>query len=390
MIDFNSMCSKKLLSTGSECGGIRVDNDNELLDFSKDYNESIDDRIMIGLKDGIFSELNVNDLEFKKSCSAHLRVEQFVDIDYKSEIGISNGNTEALRLILLAFINKGDYIISTTPSNRNLANIAKWVDASVYEYKLTKFNNYLIDFEDIDESILRKCKLLYINYPNNSTGVIGNKKFFKEVIKYAKKYNFIVVNDANLIDLCFDEFDKTSFLSVEGAKDVGIELYDFSSSFNMNKYKIGFIYGNKEVIKIYDKVKEELEVEHFDIALKMAVEALNNYESITNESRKLYIKRYSSFKEILEKYNFKVKDSKVGPYLYAQIPFSCNGVQFENSVEFSKWLKENQNIIVKPCDGCNEVRLSMNYIVDEDSLITNKFEDRLNKYKFENKQEKPS
>lgn len=325
-------------------------------------------------------------LEFNKACSAYLRVEHGITLDYKNEIMHCIGIKEALNILPLAFINKDDYIITTSPGYNIMANMGQWLDCKVYEYKINKFNKYLIDFEDIDEEVLKKCKLLYINYPNNPTGAVATKEFFKEVVKFAKKYNFIVVHDAAYIDLCFDNIDKISFLSVEGAKDVGVELYSFSKSFNMTGWRIGFIAGNKDIIKAYGTIKENLDSGQFLAIQKAAITALNNYENINNNIKEMYLRRHKLIKDVLEKNGFKSEIPKAGFYQYVNIPKSCNGVKFESAEEFALWLIENVHLMVIPYDvDGNYIRFSMTFIAkdeNEEKVIAQKLNERLSKYKF--------
>lgn len=326
---------------------------------------------------------------FNKACAAYLRVEHSVEVDYKSEIMHCMGIKEALNILPLAFINKEDYIITTSPGYNVMSNMGKWLDCKIYEYKLNKYNNYLIDFEDIDEKILKKCKLLYINYPNNPTGAVANKEFFKEVVKYARKYNFIVVHDAAYLDLCFDDIDKVSFLSIEGAKDVGVELYSFSKGFNMTGWRIGFVAGNKDIIKAYGTVKENLDSGQFLAIQKASITALNNYELIVNSNKKMYLRRHKLIKEVLEKCGFKTSIPKAGFYQYVEIPKSCNGVNFESASEFALWLIENVNIMVIPYDDEGKyIRFSMTFVAEDEvqeKEVAQKLEERLKKYKFEYK-----
>ena len=328
-------------------------------------------------------------LDFNKACAAYLRVEQAVDVDYKSEVMHCIGIKEALNILPLAFINEEDYIITTSPGYTVMSNMGKWLNCKIYEYKLNKYNTYLIDFEDIDETVLKKCKLLYLNYPNNPTGAVASKEFFKEVIKYAKKYNFIVVHDAAYLDLCFDDVDKVSFLSVEGAKDVGVELYSFSKSFNMTGWRIGFIAGNKDIIKAYGTIKENLDSGQFLAIQKACIVGLNNYESIVNKNKEMYLRRHKLIKDVLEKCGFKTNVPKAGFYQYVEIPKSCNGVNFESAAEFALWLIENVNIMVIPYDDEGKyIRFSMTFIAEdeeEEKEVALKLEERLKKYKFEYK-----
>ena len=368
-------------------------NENKLLDFGVGISDRMTD---VSIIDTLFKEAKkwenrgyvINDCkEFNKACSGYIRVEHNANIDYRNEIMQVEGIREALNLLPLAFLNKDDYLITTSPSYEVIKKMGKWLDCKVYEYPLNRFNGYLIDFEDIDEEILKKCKLLYLNYPNNPTGTIANKEFFKEVIKYAKKYNFIVINDATYADIVFDEKDKVSFLSVEGAKDVGVELYSFSYGFNMSGWRIGFIAGNKDIIKACETIKENWSFGKFLPMQKAAIVAINNHEKIVEPLKKIYLRRHKLIKEVLVKHGFTTEVPKAGIYQYVSLPKSCNGVSFETAQEFAYWLKENDNILVIPYDNQGGyIRLAMTFIAndeEEEKEIINELDSRLSKYKFE-------
>jgi len=395
MININELYSKRIggkefLNKVKLSSSLSNDNfELEVLDFSKESNDKMDKCIIDELCKSIKEEKEIDDLKFNKACCAYLRVEQFADVDYKSEICACNGVKEALNTLPLAFINKDDYLITAVEGCKVIDNKVKLLEGKVYECKLNKFNNYLVDFDDINEDILKKCKLLYISYPNNPTGAVANEEFFKEVIKYAKKYNFIVIHDATYLDLCFDELDKISFLSVEGAKDVGVELYSFSQIFNMSDYKVGFVAGNKDIIKAYKTIKEKMEIKLSNPLKSASLVALNNYEKIVNEKKEIYLRRHKLVKDCLEKVGFKCNEVKAGIYQYVEIPKNCNGVTFESASEFALWLKENENILVKAYDNEKKhIRLSMNFNAFDDSeehIVVENLEKRLKKYRFSDK-----
>lgn len=400
MLDINELYSNRIGGknfSNNNCGVFKSKNnflklEEDVLDFSSSESyKAINDLVIKYLCEEVKNNNFANDteLEFNKACSAYLRIEQSVDVDHNKEITECIGIKEALNILPLAFINSDDYIITTSPGCNILANMGKWLNCNVYKYKLNKFNNYLIDFESIDENILKKCKMLYINYPNDPTGAVANKEFFKEVIKYAKKYNFIVIHDASYIDLCFDKLDKISFLSIEGAKDVGIELYGFSKNFNMKGFKIGFIAGNKDIIKAYKFIVKDVYLEQFSPIKKACIKALNNYDEILIDNKNMYLRRHKLVKEVLENNGFKTSIPKAGFYQYVEIPKSCNGVSFESASEFALWLMENVCINVIPYDDEGKyIRFSMAFQAvdeEEEKMVISKLDERLKKYKFEYK-----
>ncbi len=383
MIDFKELYSKRIKDKKQNIRSIKDkktrDNENEVIDLTEQNKEEKIDVIYDELK----NVKKLNEYEFEKSCSAYLRVEHALDIDYKNELTKCKDIKELLFLLSLLLIDKEDYIITTTPSNNCINTICKYFEGNIYQYKLKKFNNYLIDFEEIDEKILKRCKLLYINYPNNPTGVIANKEFYKEVVKYAKKYNFVVVNDASYIDLCFDEVNKTSFLLIEGAKDVGIEFYNINRLLDISVINNGFIVGSRELIQMYETIKKDLIKEDSLLFENITIKLLNNCEDIIKEKKERYLNRHNLLKDLLKEIGFNVKIPKAGYVNYLDIPKNCNGVKFESASEFALWLEEKENIIVTPFDEENCVSICLNFDFSEDEeTVFNLMVDRLKKYKF--------
>ena len=158
-------------------------------------------------------------------------------------------------------------------------------------------------------------------------------------------------------------------------------------SFSLNKNK-EIAKPTNAIIKAYNEVKNNLDIRSTDVFFKASIEGLNNFEKIITKKREIYFSRHNHFKEAIEKIGFRSSLPKAGPYQYVEIPKRCNGVIFESANEFALWLKDKENIIVKPYNENNYVRVSLNYPYDNEEKEKNIFallEERLSKYKFEYK-----
>ncbi|HEX3077143.1 MAG TPA: aminotransferase class I/II-fold pyridoxal phosphate-dependent enzyme [Lachnospiraceae bacterium] len=173
-----------------------------------------------------------------------------------TEVMHAIGSKSALALLPMAFINPGDIILSTVPGYPICGTMTQWLDGDVYPLPLTMENGFLPDLDSIPESILQRAKLLYTNYPNNPTGACATLQFYRKVVDFAKRNGIIVVQDAAYAALTFDGEKPLSFLSVEGAKEVGVEVHSLSKAFNMTGWRMAFLVGNELVIKAYGCVKE--------------------------------------------------------------------------------------------------------------------------------------
>src|SRR5690606_8130225 len=155
--------------------------------------------------------------------------------------------------------NPGDITIMPTPNYPILGTHTKYLGGEVVYLPLLEENSFLPKLDSLSESVRKKAKLLYLNYPNNPTGACATKEFFDEVVHFAKKNELIVIHDAAYGALVFDGEEPLSFLSVPGAKDVGVEVHSLSKSFNMTGWRIGFVAGNANIVSAIKTVKDNVD-----------------------------------------------------------------------------------------------------------------------------------
>jgi len=303
----------------------------------------------------------------------------------KDEVIHCIGAKSALSILPLGFINEGDYVLSTSPGYVVLENMSKWLKGNIYHLPLEKENNFFPDFSKVSEEILYKTKILYINYPNNPTGQIANKEFYEECVRYAKKYNFIVVSDAAYLPLTYEKKDKISFLNVEGAKDVGVEIHTLSKGYNMTGFRIGFVVGNAKIIKVFGCIKENMDSGQYIPIQNAAIKALNDKKMII-DMREKYKRRQFLLINILNKVNLKTIDAKAGFYQYVEVPKYVNDSKIETASAFSHFLLENEDVFTIPYDDAGSyIRLSLTFkgnTIEEDMEYLAKLYNRLKKYTF--------
>jgi LL-diaminopimelate aminotransferase len=217
--------------------------------------------------------------EFKVAAAKYLKDVFSVDgIDPDTEVLHSIGSKPALAMLPSVFINPGDVAILTVPGYPVLGTHTKYLGGEVYNVQLTKENNFLPDLDAIPADIAARAKLLYLNYPNNPTGAAATVAFFEKVVAWAKKNNVVVVHDAPYAALTYDGVKPLSFLSVPGAKDVGVELHSLSKSYNMTGWRIGFVAGNHLIVKAFGDVKDNNDSGQFIAIQKAAIYGLERPE----------------------------------------------------------------------------------------------------------------
>ncbi|KIL35355.1 aspartate aminotransferase [Cohnella kolymensis] len=326
--------------------------------------------------------------EFKAAAAQYLKKVFGVDgIDPETEVLHTIGAKPALAMLPTVFINPGDVTIMTVPGYPVMGTHTKYLGGEVYNVQLTKENNFLPDLDAIPETIARRAKLLYLNYPNNPTGAAATVEFFEKVISWAKKYNVVVVHDAPYAALTYDGAKPFSFLSVPGAKDVGVELHSLSKSYNMTGWRIGFIAGNPLIVKAFGDVKDNSDSGQFIAIQKAAAYGLAHPE-ITEEISAKYSRRHNMLVAALNEIGFHAEKPKGSFFLYVEAPKGIEGGQrFESGEDFSQYLIREKMISTVPWDDAGHfVRFSVTFIAqgeEEERRVIDEIKRRLTDVKFE-------
>lgn len=326
--------------------------------------------------------------DFKEAAARYLKnVFQVDGINPETEIVHSIGSKPALAMLPSCFINPGDITIMTVPGYPILGTHTKYLGGEVYTVPLLKENNFLPKLDDIPEHICRRAKLLYLNYPNNPTGASATAGFFTEVVAWAKKNDVVVVHDAPYAALTYDGLKPLSFLSVPGAKDVGVELHSLSKSYNMTGWRIGFVAGNTLIVKAFSDVKDNNDSGQFIAIQKAAAYGLDNPQ-ITEEIAAKYSRRHDLLVGVLNEIGFTASKPKGSFFLYVEIPKGTKGGQrFETAEDFSQYLIREKLISTVPWDDAGHfVRFSVTFIangVEDEKRVIEEIKRRLTDVEFE-------
>lgn len=289
--------------------------------------------------------------EFGKAAAAYMgRVFGVKGLDPDKHILHGIGSKPILAMLPACFINPGDITLATVPGYPVLSTWTKYMGGEVFNLPLIEENNYYPDFSKIPGEILSRAKFLYINYPNNPTGQGATKEFYEEVVSFAKANNVLVVADSAYANLTYDNEKPISFLSVEGAMDVGIELHSLSKAFNMTGWRMAFAVGNPLAIKAYASVKDNTDSGQFRAIQKAGIYAMNHPE-LTNALAEKYSRRLDLLVESLSKLGFSAEKPNGSFFLYVKSPKGvANGVTFEKAEDAAKYFIENASISVVPWD----------------------------------------
>lgn len=324
---------------------------------------------------------------FKQAAVEYLRNVFHVDhVDAEREVLHSIGSKSALAMIPSCFINSGDITIMTVPGYPVIGTHTKYLGGEVYTVPLTAENHFLPDLYAIPAEICRKAKLLYLNYPNNPTGAVATVEFFKQAIAWAKQYEVIIVHDAPYAALTYNGYQPLSFLSVAGAKEVGVELHSLSKSHNMTGWRIGFIAGNSLVVKAFGDVKDNNDSGQFIAIQKAAAYGLAQLEIPTAISAK-YSRRFDMLVQALNQVGFQAKKPYGSFFLYVRAPKAIkNGMKFKTGEEFSQYLIREHCISTVPWDEVGRfIRFSVTFQAQdqiEEQRIISELQRRLMKVEY--------
>ncbi|WP_195572814.1 LL-diaminopimelate aminotransferase [Paenibacillus sp. 1001270B_150601_E10] len=325
--------------------------------------------------------------EFKRAAAQYLAdVFQVGGIDPDIEIVHSIGSKPALAMLPSCFINPGDVTIMTVPGYPVLGTHTKYLGGEVYNIQLTKENNFLPDLDSIPAEICQRAKLLYLNYPNNPTGAAATTAFFEKVVAWAKQHHVIVVHDAPYAALTYDGEKPLSFLSVPGAKDVGVELHSLSKSYNMTGWRIGFVAGNPLVVKAFSDVKDNNDSGQFIAIQKAAIYGLEN-PTITEAIAEKYSRRHNLLVSALNEIGFHAEKPRGSFFLYVEAPKGVvNGPTFDSAEAFSQYLIREKLISTVPWDDAGHfIRFSVTFQakgLEEEKRVIEELKRRLTDVQF--------
>lgn len=259
------------------------------------------------------------------------------------EITAVNGSQEGMGHLGMALCNKGDVVLLPDPGYPAFEAGAYFGEAEINYYPLVREYDFLPRLDLIDEDILRRTKYIVLSYPSNPVGAAAPKSVYQEIIKYAKKYNFIIINDCAYSDIIFDGKEGFSFLSLEGANKVGAEFFSLSKSFNVTGARISFLIGNKQVIDSMKLLRSQYDFGMFTPVQKAAIAALRGPRDYVRRQCEEYQKRRDALCGGLRKLGWDIPNSDGTMFVWAPLPEG-----YKNSKDFCYELARRSGVIGTP------------------------------------------
>ena len=270
-----------------------------------------------------------------------------VTIDPENEAIVTMGSKEGLGHLALATMDKGDVILVPNPSYPIHPFGFIIAGADIRHVPIGPGIDFFNQLEEAIANTFPKPRMLVLNFPSNPTTECVDIDFFEQVVEIAKKNEIWVIHDLAYADLCFDDYKAPSFLEVKGAKDIGVEFFTLSKSYNMPGWRVGFCCGNKDLIGALSRVKSYYDYGLFTPIQVASIVALNEGDQEVDKIRDMYKERRDVLCDGLNKIGWEVEKPKATMFVWAKIPDKFK----MKSIEFSKLLLNECDVAVSPGIG---------------------------------------
>ena len=271
-----------------------------------------------------------------------------VELDYETEAVVTMGSKEGLGHLALATLDQGDGVLVPNPSYPIHPYGFVIAGADIRHVPIGEDIDFFSELESAVTNTFPKPKMLVLNFPGNPSTECVEIDFFEKIVDFAKKNKIWVIQDLAYADICFDGYKAPSILQVDGAKDVAVEFFTLSKSYNMPGWRVGFCCGNKELLSALSRIKSYFDYGLFTPIQVAAIKALDEGDKFVDEIRDMYQSRRDVLIEGLNKAGWKVESPKATMFIWAKIPSTHKHL---GSLEFSKQLLSEAQVAVSPGIG---------------------------------------
>jgi len=274
-----------------------------------------------------------------------------VEFDPDSEAIVTIGSKEGLAHLMLACLERGDTVLVPNPSYPIHIYGAIIAGADIRSVRMTPGVDFVAELERAIGEMIPKPKMLIIGFPSNPTAQCVDLAFFEKVIALAKQHDILVVHDLAYADIVFDDYKAPSIMQVPGARDVAVEFFTMSKSYNMAGWRIGFMVGNKDLVHALARIKSYHDYGTFTPIQVASIVALEGPQDCVEKIRSTYEKRRNVMVKALHEAGWMVEKPRASMYIWAKIPefYARMG-----SIDFTKHLLEEAKIAVAPGVGFGE------------------------------------
>lgn len=266
-----------------------------------------------------------------------------VDLDPVTEVLELMGSQDGLAHLAMAYIDRGDIALVPDPGYPIYEFSIRLAGGDIYPMPLLPGNRFLPDFDAIPAEISRRAKMMWLNYPNNPTAAIAGSGFFEKAVSFARRNDILICHDVAYAELAYDGFKPVSILETPGAKEVGIEFYSLSKTYNMAGCRLGFAVGNAAVLSDLAQIKSNIDYGVFYAVQEAGVAALSGPQECVAQTAAAYQKRRDVLVDGLADLGWHMPKPLASMFVWAPLPSG-----YRNSACFTSELLETAGVIVIP------------------------------------------
>jgi LL-diaminopimelate aminotransferase len=280
--------------------------------------------------------------EYRSAVADWYKTRFGVTLDPKKEVIALMGSKDGVAHVPEAFVNPGQYVLVPSPGYPVYRTATLFAEGKVFEMPLLEENGFVPVLDDIPADVARSTGLMYLNYPNNPTSAVVREGFFEEAVEFAQKYGIVIVHDNAYSEITFDGYRAPSFLSTDGAMEVGIEMHSLSKTYNMTGWRIAMAVGNPEIIAGLGRVKTNVDSGVFDAVQHAAITALSGPQDCIRDACAVYQERRDLLVRGLLDLGFSVKPPKATFYVWMAV---------DDCMKFATRMLDEAGIVVTPGIG---------------------------------------
>lgn len=284
-------------------------------------------------------------IEFRCAVARFYKKRFGVDLDPETEVVALLGSKEGIAHIFFALVNEGDFTLVPDPQYPVYELATALTGGVPYPMPLVEENGFFPDLSIIPKEVIKRTKILFVNYPNNPTGAVADLEQFQSIVDFGIEHDIVVCNDNAYSEFTYDGIEAPSILMARNAKDIAVEFHSLSKSYNMTGWRLGFAVGNKDAITKLKKMKNNIDSGVFTAIQVAGIEALDKGEKSVLQMREIYARRRGIAISELNKLGFKYIVPKGAFYIWIKVPDGFT------SKSFTAMLLEKAGVVVAPGNG---------------------------------------
>jgi aspartate/methionine/tyrosine aminotransferase len=271
-----------------------------------------------------------------------------IPVNPETEVLSLIGSQEGTAHLPLAVLNPGDFALLQDPGYPSHAGGVYLASGQIYPMPLLAENKFLPVFDEIPTPVLAQARMMVLSYPHNPTTAIAPLSFFQEAVAFCRQHNLVLVHDFPYVDLVFEDTAAApSILQADPDKEVSIEFFTFSKSYNMGGFRVGYAIGNAQLIRALRQVKAAIDFNQYRGILNGAIAALRGPQEGVKASVEIFRRRRDAFIEALHRIGWQVPTPTATMYIWAKLPEPWT----EESVKFCTQLVEKTGVAASPGAG---------------------------------------